>query len=70
LYIISGGDSLIFVAVLMPLVGNRYVQRLTRRAELTKPSMDILSSLQAMRVLMVDQVSSYNYTFLAQAEYR
>jgi hypothetical protein len=36
--------------------GFRYVQRLTRRAERTEPSIDVLSNLQAMRVLMVDQV--------------
>ncbi len=35
---------------------DRYVQRLTRRAELTDPPIDVTANLQTLRVLMVDLV--------------
>ncbi len=37
----------------------RYVQRLTRRAELTDPTIDVTANLQTLRVLMVDLVRSF-----------
>ncbi len=37
----------------------RYVQRLTRRAELTDPPIDVTANLQTLRVLMVDLVREF-----------